>query len=496
MGHELYRDQFAPEEFSRFGERLRGNLAALRTVLARPGFGEGAATLGAELELSIVDRDGRACPINEQIRRAVGDPRLQLELDRFNLEYNFAPVRADGQPFRALEQDIARVLATVGAAARKQAARIVPIGILPTLTEADLEPSSLTDLPRYRALSAAMRRTRRAPMRIRIAGADPLDVSCDDVTLEGANTSFQVHLRVPPSQFAECYNAAQVATPLALAAAVNSPLLLGHRLWDETRVALFKKAMDVRDLEALQWRPPARVGFGHGWMREGAYEAFAESASIFPVLFPLLGDEGDPNGVAQSGGVPRLDELRLHQGTVWRWNRPIYDPGDGGHLRIEFRALPSGPTPVDMAANAALLVGLTLGLRSELPWLLPALPFALAEYNFYRAAQHGLDATLLWPCEVAPSPQEVSVRDLLARLLPIAERGLASIDVDAEESSRLLGIVSARLECGTTTAGWQRRALARRGHGTPTPDSLQRLLEDYLARSASCLPVHEWPEAG
>lgn len=496
MGHDLYREQFAPEEFSRFGERLRGNLAALRTVLARPGFGEGAATLGAELELSIVDRDGRACPINEQIRRAVGDPRLQLELDRFNLEYNFAPVRADGQPFRALEQDIARVLATVGAAARKQAARIVPIGILPTLTEADLGPSSLTDLPRYRALSAVMRRTRHAPMRIRIAGADPLDVSCDDVTLEGANTSFQVHLRVPPAQFAECYNAAQVATPLALAAAVNSPLLLGHRLWDETRVALFKKAMDVRELETLQWRPPARVGFGHGWMREGAYEAFAESASIFPVLFPLLGEEGDPKGVAQSGGVPRLDELRLHQGTVWRWNRPIYDPGDGGHLRIEFRALPSGPTPVDMVANAALLVGLTLGLRSELPWLLPALPFALAEYNFYRAAQHGLDATLLWPCEVAPSPQEVPVRDLLARLLPIAERGLASIDVDAEESSRLLGIVSARLECGTTAAGWQRRALARRGHGSPTSDSLQRLLEDYLARSASGLPVHGWAEAG
>jgi gamma-glutamyl:cysteine ligase YbdK (ATP-grasp superfamily) len=496
MGHDLYRDHFAPEEYSRFGARLRENLAALRTVLARPGFGEGAATLGAELELSIVDRDGRACPINQQLRLAVGDPRLQLELDRFNLEYNFAPVRADGQPFQALEQDIARVLATVGAAAGQEAARIVSIGILPTLTEGDLEPSSLTDLPRYRALSAVMRRTRRVPMRIRIAGADPLDVSCDDVTLEGANTSFQVHLRVPPAEFAECYNAAQVATPLALAAAVNSPLLLGHRLWDETRVALFKKAMDVRDLEALQWRPPARVGFGHGWMREGAYEAFAESASIFPVLFPLVGEEEDPAGVARSGGVPRLDELRLHQGTVWRWNRPIYDPGDGGHLRIEFRALPSGPTPVDMVANAALLVGLTLGLRSELPWLLPALPFALAEYNFYRAAQHGLDATLLWPCEVAPSPQEVPVRDLLTRLLPIAARGLASIRVDAGESSRLLGIIAARLESGTTAAGWQRRALARRGNGSPTPDSLQRLQEDYLARAASGLPVHEWSEAG
>jgi gamma-glutamyl:cysteine ligase YbdK (ATP-grasp superfamily) len=496
VGRALYRDEFSPEDFARFGERLRENLAALRTVLTRPEFGEGPATLGAELELSIVDRDGRACTINEQLRRAVGDPRLQLELDRFNLEYNFAPVRAAGQPFRALEHDIGRVLATVGDAAREHGARIVPIGILPTLAEADLGPSSLTDVPRYRALSAAVRRYRPVPIRIRIAGEDPLDVSCNDVTLEGANTSFQVHLRVPPAQFAECYNAAQVATPLALAVAVNSPLLLGHRLWDETRVALFKKAMDVRDLEALQWHPPARVSFGHGWMREGAYEAFAESASLFPVLFPLLGEQDDPRGVAESGGVPTLDELRLHQGTVWRWNRPIYDPDAGGHLRIEFRALPGGPTPIDMAANAALLVGLTLGLRSELPRLLPALPFALAEYNFYRAAQHGLNACLLWPCEVAPSPREVPVRDLLTGLLPIAERGLASIEVDREESTRLLGIVRERLECATTAARWQRRALARWDDGPPTPDSLHRLLDNYLARSATGHPLHTWAEAG
>jgi gamma-glutamyl:cysteine ligase YbdK (ATP-grasp superfamily) len=496
MGSHLYRDDFTAEDFVRFGERLRENLAALRRLLARPGFGEGPATLGAELELSIVDGDGRACPINDRIRLAVGDPRLQLELDRFNLEYNFAPLAAAGRPFQAMEREIARVLETVGDAAREHGARIVPIGILPTLTEADLAPSSLTDLPRYHALSAAVRRTRRGPIRIRIHGEDPLDVSCDDVTLEGANTSFQVHLRVPPAGFAECYNAAQVATPLALAAAVNSPLLLGHRLWDETRVALFKKAMDVRDLEALQWRPPARVSFGHGWMRRGAYEAFAESASLFPALFPLQGEEGDPQGVAERGGVPRLDELRLHQGTVWRWNRPIYDPDDGGHLRIEFRALPSGPTPVDMVANAALLVGLTLGLRGELPWLLPALPFALAEYNFYRAAQHGLDATLLWPRDVAPSPQEVPVRDLLTRLLPVAEAGLTSLGVDAEESSRLLGIVHERVASGTTAAGWQRRALARRGTGACTPEALQRLLEDYLARAASGRPVHAWAEGG
>jgi hypothetical protein len=105
---------------------------------------------------------------------------------------------------------------------------------------------------------------RRSPFHIRIDGEDPLQKEGDDITLEGANTSFQVHLRVAPDEFAATYNAAQLATSIALAVCGNSPIFCEHRLWEETRVALFKQALDVRDLMEHLWRPPARVSFGLG----------------------------------------------------------------------------------------------------------------------------------------------------------------------------------------------------------------------------------------
>src|SRR5690606_17021947 len=213
----------------------------------------------------------------------------------------------------------------------------------------------------------------------------------------------------------------------------------GCRLWEETRIALFKQAVDERADMAEVWRPPARVSFGSGWVRASAAEPFAESVALHEPLLPACGDE-DALAVVRAGGVPRLDELRLHHGTVWRWNRAIYDPADGGHLRVELRALPSGPTVADMVANAAFALGLTLALRDEVATLLPALPFEHAHANFYRAARHGLDATLLWPTPQAPSPRPVRAGELVTRLLPRAHAGLVAGGVDDAEAARWLGI--------------------------------------------------------
>ena len=180
------------------------------------------------------------------------------------------------------------------------------------------------------------------------------------MSLEGAATSFQVHLRVDPAAFARTYNAVQAATAPVLAVAGNSPTFLGHRLWEETRIALCKQSLDERDRRGLR-RRLARVAFGTGWLRGGALELFAEGVRLYQPLLPVLGDH-DPSDGGDQWRAPPLEELRLHQGTVWRWNRAVYDPASGGHLRIEMRALPAGPTVVDMLANAALLVGLSLWL--------------------------------------------------------------------------------------------------------------------------------------
>ncbi|MEO8215218.1 MAG: glutamate--cysteine ligase, partial [Myxococcales bacterium] len=450
---------------------------------------------GAELELDLVDAAGRPSPINKQVLAEAADPRVTLEVDRFNLEINSSPVAAAGTPFSSLARELDDSLGGLQAAAARYGSRVVAIGILPTLTEDDLQSSALTDGARYRALSSGIRRLRRTPFPLHITGLDSLTLLADDVAYEGANTSFQVHLRVNPADFARLHSAAQIATAPVLAAACNSPIFFGRRLWDETRVALFRQAVDDRRGVANDdddWRP-ARVSFGHGWVREGAHELFAESVTLHEPLLPVVGPE-DPLAVVAAGKVPDLAELRLHHGTVWRWNRAVYDPAGEGHLRIELRALPAGPTVKDMIANAAFFIGLIHGLSREVPRLLAGLTFGHARRNFYRAACKGLDAELLWPDGRRGRLRALSARALIEDLLPTAARGLAIIGVEAAESTRWLDIVAQRAATGQTGARWQRQvfdAAARLGN---RDEASHELLRAYLEASEGGRgrPVHEW----
>ena len=356
MGTEITREEFDERDYARFRERLEQDLSELGRLLARPGFGAGPVTVGAELELFLVDRAALPLPMNEAVRASAADPRITVELNRYNLELNSSPAPLAGHPFAALASELDLLLARVGDAARARQGRIALIGILPTLSRAHLDGDVMTEAARYRALARGLRRLRQGPIQIRIVGDDPLELTSEQIALEGANTSFQVHLRVAPEDFTRTYNAVQLATAPALAVAGNSPTFLGHRLWEETRIALFKQSVEDRDSHQLR-RRPSRTAFGTGWLRDGALELFAESVRLHEPLLPYTTDG--------EGGTPGLNELRLHQGTVWRWNRAIYDPASGGHLRIEMRALPAGPTVTDMLANAAFLIGLTLCLADQ-----------------------------------------------------------------------------------------------------------------------------------
>ena len=246
MGLAIDRHQFKEEEFTRFGQRLTQSLKALAHLVEQPGFGEGPLTIGAELELSIINSHGQAYPINRALLHCSHDEHLQLELDRFNLEYNLSPVAMAGQPFSHVRAQLAHAIQSLAQCASGLGGRIIPIGILPTLCAEELDAPMMSDLPRYRALSAGLRRLRDGPFSIHINGPEPLTVTCSDVTLEGANTSFQIHLRVNPQDFARVYNTAQLVTPVVLALSANSPIFLQHRLWEETRVALFKQSIDGR----------------------------------------------------------------------------------------------------------------------------------------------------------------------------------------------------------------------------------------------------------
>jgi gamma-glutamyl:cysteine ligase YbdK (ATP-grasp superfamily) len=496
MGAPSVSTGFSTRDRRRFVARLECGVQALRELVRRPGFGDGPCTIGAELEVAILDRSGRALAENDAIIAAADDPRLQPELARFNVEVNLTPVAAAGRPFAALERELVETIARIDDAAAPLGGRAIAVGILPSLRAADLSPHALSDAPRYRALSAAIRDLRgERPFEIDIDGIEPVHVRWPDVTADGATTSFQLHLRVHPSELAAAHNAAQLATPIALAVSANSPIFLGHVLWDETRIALCEQATDDRPPQHGGWRRPSRVSFGNGWTRGDGIEPFAEGASQHPPLFPICGDE-DALAIVRAGGVPALAEMRLHQGTVWRWNRLVYDPAGGGHLRIELRALPAGPTPADMAANAAFLLGLVSGLRTEIDDLLPSIPFGATEESFYRAARFGLDADILWPSARPPSPVAIRAAELALDCLPIAARGLARLGVADDEIAARLDVIRRRIEARITPAAWLRRMLGRfERRGASRDAALAALVEAYLAESRSGRPLHEWSGA-
>jgi gamma-glutamyl:cysteine ligase YbdK (ATP-grasp superfamily) len=493
MGSDIDQEIFDEADYVGFQRRLTQCLATLGRLLQRPGFGVGPVTLGAELELFLVDDDARPLLRNQAVRAATADPRVSLELDRFNLELNATPTLLAGHPFAALGEELRLLLDLVADAARRHGGRLGLVGILPTLGRGDLHPGVMTDLPRYRALDRGLWRLRRAPVHIRVSGADPLELHSDNVAVEGVNTSFQVHLRVDPAAFARTYNAVQLATAPVLAVAGNSPTFLGHRLWEETRIALCKQSIDDRDGRGPR-RRPARMAFGTGWLRDGPLELFAESVRLHRPLLPVTSDQ-DPRDAGNTEQAPPLAELRLHQGTVWRWNRAIYDPASGGHLRIELRALPAGPTVTDMLANAAFLVGLSRWLAAQDHHWTHRLSFERAEHGFYRAAQHGLAAELTWPVGQDGRLRTLPAGKLVPELLPAARDGLLSAGVAAIEADHLLGIIAARVAAGQTGAAWQRRTLATLEPRLGRQRALAAMLQRYLDHAATDQPVHTWPSS-
>lgn len=491
MGLEIEQAEFNRDEHERFQRKLFDNLTALKRVLSTPDFGRGKGSIGAELEMYIVDERARPLAANTNIHAAANDPQLTLELNRYNLEFNLTPVGLSDKPFTTIEQEILAKLGGLNATAAQFGGRIVPIGILPSLKRRDFGLATMTDLKRYHALTNVLRQRREDFFSIKIDGIDPVSVRAEDVTFEGANTSLQLHFRVDPQDFTDTFNAVQFVTPLVLAVAANSPFFLGRRLWHETRVPLFKQSIDGRNRSRRALHLPSRVDFGQGWVRHGAYELFAESVHLHRPILPVCNND-DPLCDIDNGTLPALYELRLHQGTIWHWNRPIYDHHAAGHLRIEMRSLPAGPTAVDMLANCAFHIGLAVGMRAQIEELIPAMPFQLLVYNFYRAAQYGLQAKLLWPALYENTLRELPVRELAISLLETAQRGLESIGISSAETAHYLGIIGERLQRNTSGANWQLRQFERYYEHHSRDKALKMMLQDYIRLAGDNTPVAQW----
>ena len=486
MGKEIDEREYSADDYKQFNRRIHDQVDILKEVIQRPDFGQGERCIGAELEVYLIDEKSDVSPINVELIDAMGDPQFTTELNKYNLEANFSPVKAAGKPFNALTLEMLSKFHILSNAAEKFNTRPLAIGILPTLHHHHLTSEYMTDMGRYRLLNRELLRLRGEPFHIQIEGdSESVDFTTPEICVEGANTSLQVHLMTSVEDFAKTYNAAQLTLPMAVGVAANSSVLFGNCLWDETRVVLFKQSIDNRIRKSTDWRQPSRVTFGHGWMRESAWELFSESVNLFEPIFPELFEEDS------SKQTPDLAELNLHMGSIWHWNRVVYDNNGSGHLRIEFRALPAGPTALDMAANAAFSIGMALGLANRVDEYIARIPFRFAEYNFYQAAKHGLDATILWPQKYQNKPVEVPLKNVIHEMLQIADDGLAILNVDRIERDKYLNIIKGRLSHNINGARWTKQTLLHLRNSMDNDKACAEMLNRYFINQMNGAPVSE-----
>ncbi len=473
-----------------FTRALLADIEALEALLARGGIESGVRRVGLEQELFLVDSRGRPACVGPEVLAAAGDPRLTTELAQFNLEANLPPHLLSGNVLEDLEAELNGVVDLVNQTARSHGAEVLLTGILPSLKNSDLTLDQMTPEPRYRALNQAIMDMRGGPFTFALRGTDELNITHDCVMLESANTSFQVHLQVEADEFTSLYNLAQLVTAPLLAAAVGSPLLLGKRLWKETRVAVFERSVDVRSASEAARGLRGRVSFGEDWVTDSVLDVFREDAARFRVLLTKENDE-DPAAVVRAGGAPYLRALGLHNGTVWRWNRACYgSDGTTAHLRIENRVLPSGPTVIDEVANASLLWGAMLGLKDVAPSIPKRIPFDAVRANFLAAAQLGLEAQFTWLDGKRIGAKEL----LLFELLPQAKSGLAGAGVDPDQIDRYLGVVEARVSSGRTTAQWMLRGFEHLCKDKTPLGAACELAQRMLECGQRGEPVHTWPD--
>jgi len=486
MGEDVEAQEFSRADRTRYREKVRRCLDVFAEMLSEHQFDTDDPMTGLEVELNLVDEAGDPALKNAEALEAIADPAFQTELGQFNIEINVPPAKLREGALTTFESSLRRSLNAAEERSSAVGAHLVMIGILPTLAEGHLRPSTMSANPRYRLISEQILIARGEDISIDIAGPERLETTADSILPEAACTSTQLHVQTSPEQFAAYWNASQAISAIQLALGANAPYALGRELWRETRIPLFEQAADTRseELKAQGVRP--RVWFGERWVTS-VFDLFEENVRYFPALLPITDDE-DPQAVLRAGGTPSLHELRLHNGTIYRWNRPVYDIADGRpHIRVENRVLPAGPTVADLMANAAFYFGLVRTLAESDRPLWSQMSFKAAEENFEAAAERGIDAEVYWP-EVG----EVRATELvLRRLLPLAHRGLQGWGVPEAEADRLLGIIEQRCVTGMNGAEWFVRKVASRS-ADDRFDALRAVLLEYRERMHSNEPVHTW----
>jgi len=482
---ERISDEATHQEFMK---SLLTEVHALEKMLSLGLIESGVHRIGAEQEMFLIDRAHKPSPRAMEILDVIDDDRFTHELGLFNLEANLAPHKLGGNCLSLMEQEAQEVYQHARLTAARFGCDIALVGILPTLTKENLGLDSMVPTPRYYALNDAIRGLRGSEFQFTINGIDQLSVKHDNVMLEACNTSFQIHFQVSPENFAKNYNIAQTITAPLLAAAVNSPILLGKRLWHETRIAVFEYSIDTRSKAHQERGLKPRVHFGDHWIEESVTEIFKEDIARFRIVL-TTDTEKDPLGMIDQGIMPSLNALCLHNGTVYRWNRPCYGVHNNiPHLRIENRVIPAGPTILDEIANAAFFYGMMAGMTEQVKDIREHLTFADVKSNFLAAARDGIRAQMNWFNDTHLPAKQL----ILEQLLPLAREGLQHAGIDKDDIDRYLGVVHDRVTLRRTGSRWVLESLEEMKDLGTLDQRLRCIVSSMVEQQSSGKQISQW----
>jgi len=470
-----------------FMRAVLNDLNALEMMIDNGLIESGITRIGAEQEMFLVDKNFSPACKSVEIMADINDPRFTFEIAKFNLEANLTPHELKNNCLRKLENEINETLMIARRTAGKHGVQIVLAGILPTLKQLDLTLENMVPIDRYFELNDTLKGLRGSNFRLNIRGMDELSVTHDSFMLEALNTSFQVHMQVSSDDFVHKYNIAQAITAPVMAVSVNSGLIHHNRLWHESRIAVFQNSVDTRSDTLQQRGMQPRVYFGKEWVKS-ICDIFKEDISRFPVVLTADFDE-DPVGMLEQGITPKLKALMLHNGTVYRWNRPCYGVVDNvPHLRIENRVLPSGPSVIDEVANTAFFVGLMIGMSNKYDDITKVLRFSDVANNFLNATRIGLEAKFHWLDHKTITASKL----ILEELLPIARDGLIQEGLDIQDIDRYLGVIEQRSITKQTGAKWAIKSITEMDDKILADEKVRSITSEMIVNQKTDEPVHKW----
>ena len=488
MGEQNVRQNSDKATRQAFMKSLLEEVQALEQMLENGMIESGHRRIGAEQEMFIINQAFKPALRALDILDIIEDERFTHEIGLFNLEANLSVQDMRGDCLRRMEQEAQEIHRIARSTAEEVGCDIALVGILPTLSRENLGLDSMVPTVRYKALNDALLALRGDDFQFAINGIDQINIKHNNIMLEACNTSFQVHFQTGPEEFVQMYNIAQAVTGPLMAATVNSPILLGRRLWHESRIAVFEYSIDARSEVHQERGLRPRVHFGDHWINESVAEIFKEDIARFRVLLTTE-TEDDPLGMVARGEAPRLNALRLHNGTVYRWNRPCYGVHNGvAHLRIENRVIPSGPTVLDEMANAAFFFGMMAGMSQAYPDIRGHLAFEDVKTNFLAAARDGIRAQMNWMNDRQWTAQQL----ILDQLLPMAREGLQEVGIDRDDIDRYLGVMQERVTMRRTGARWILESVQNMKQRGTLDQRLRCLVSSLVEQQNSGGPISQW----